>query len=74
MHEEEDECVVLAVAVLLPLLLLGLLLAMQWVERSLSRDTLADQLTEFLRTARPEDLEAFVRDGLAVPVRRYWQG
>ena len=64
---------VVTVAFLLPLLLLGLLLAMQRVEQSLSRDALVDQLNAFLRTARPEELESFVRDGLALPVRRCWQ-
>ncbi len=64
--------VALLTALLLPLLLLGLLLAMERVEQGLRVDALADQLVEFLRTARPDEVEEFVRNGFAVPVQRYW--
>jgi hypothetical protein len=63
----------LLVALLLPLLLLLLLLAMERVERPLSRASVSDQIESFLETARPEEVEAFISEGLARPLDDYWK-
>jgi hypothetical protein len=64
---------VLLVTLLLPLLLLGLMLAMERVERPLRVDSLGDQLEGFLDGARPEEVETFVSEGFAPALERYWR-
>jgi hypothetical protein len=64
---------VLLVTLLLPLLLLGLMLAMERVERPLRSDSLGDQLEGFLDGARPEEVETFVSEGFAPALERYWR-
>lgn len=64
---------VLIVALLSPLGWLGLLLLMERVERPLRPDALTDQLAGFLDAAGPDDLEAFISDGLAPALDRYWR-
>ena len=61
---------VLLLGLLLPFGLLGLILLMERVERPLQQE---DQLASFLDTARPEELEAFVSEGYAVALDRYWR-
>jgi hypothetical protein len=55
---------------LLPFGLLGLTLLMDRVERPLRHE---DQLSVFLDSARPEELEAFVSEGYAIALERYWR-
>ncbi len=62
---------VLVLTLLFPVVLLALLLAMEWVERSLANDA-GEQLEVFLETARPDEVETFVRDGFAAALDRYW--
>lgn len=56
-----------------PLLLLGLLLLMDGVERPLRRDAVGEELVGFLETARPEEVETFVSEGYAPALERYWE-
>ena len=63
----------LTVTLLVPLLLLGLLLAMERVERPLRQDSDDDDLDAFLDQARPEEVEAFIREGYAPTLDRYWK-
>ena len=64
----------LVVALLVPLLLLALMLGMEHVERPL-RDgrPSPDELATFLDTARPEEVEAYISDGFAPALERYWK-
>lgn len=64
---------VLTLALLFPLVLLGLLLAMEQVERPLRRASPTDGLEAFLDAARPEDVEAYISEGLAPALERYWK-
>jgi hypothetical protein len=63
----------LAVTLLLPLVLLGLMLAMERVERPLRLDSVTDELEGFLDSARPEEVETFVSEGFAPALERYWR-
>lgn len=63
----------LTFTLLLPLLLLGLMLGMEHVERPLRESSSQDQLTTFLDTARPEEVEAFISDGFGPALERYWK-
>lgn len=58
---------------LLPPALLLLMLAMERVERPLRRASIAERLEDFLDSARPEEVEAFVTEGLAGPLDDYWK-
>ena len=62
-----------AVGLLFPFALLGLLLAMERVERPLRTDSVAEDLPAFLDTARPEEIEAFISEGLGPALDRYWK-
>jgi hypothetical protein len=55
----------------LPLGLLGLMLAMDRVERPLRRESTGEQLQEFLDSARPDEVETYVRQGLAPALDDY---
>ena len=63
----------LIVALLVPLLLLGLMLGMEHVERPLRQDSTTDELAAFLDTARPEEVEAYISEGFAPALERYWK-
>lgn len=63
----------LTLTLLVPLLLLGLLLSMERVERPLRDDSISDQLDVFLEQARPEEVESLIRDGFAAALERYWR-
>ena len=64
----------LLLGLLLPLALLGLMLAMERVERPLRQETVVnDQLETFLETARPDEVETFVSEGYAPALERYWR-
>lgn len=65
---------VLLLGLLLPLALLGLMLAMERVERPLRQETqVNDQLETFLDGARPDEVETFVSQGYAPALERYWR-
>lgn len=63
----------LAVALLLPVLLLVLMLMMERVERPLRVESVSDQLESFLDSARPEEVETYVSEGFAPALERYWR-
>jgi len=63
----------LIVALLVPLLLLVLMLAMERVERPLRVDSVSEQLEGFLDSARPEEVETYVSEGFAPALERYWR-
>ena len=58
-------------AVMFPLLLLGLLLAMERVERPLNAADAGKGLEGFLNNARPDEVDTFVNQGLAAALERY---
>jgi hypothetical protein len=65
---------VIAVAALaFPVFLLLLVLAMDRVEEPLREAAIGDHLAEFFETAHPDDVERFIREGLATPLDRYWR-
>lgn len=63
----------LLVALLFPLLLLGLMLAMERVEQPLRRAAVTEQLETFLDSARPDEVEAFISEGFAPALDVYWR-
>lgn len=63
----------IAVALLLPLLLLGLMLGMERVERPLRQNATSELLESFLDSARPDEVETFVSEGYAPALERYWR-
>lgn len=63
----------LAVALLAPVLLLALMLLMERVERPLRVDSVSDQLSSFLESARPDEVETYVSEGFAPALERYWR-
>lgn len=63
----------LLVGLLMPLGLLGLMVAMERVEQPLRRESVSDQLESFLDTARPDEVETFVTKGYAPALERYWR-
>ena len=56
-----------------PALLLALMLAMDRVESPLRGAAVGDRLPEVLEAARPDELEAYVREELAPSIERYWR-
>jgi hypothetical protein len=63
----------LLLALTLPVLLLGLMLCMERVERPLRVDSVSEQLAAFLDTARPDEVELYVSEGFAPALERYWR-
>jgi hypothetical protein len=63
----------LLLALALPVLLLGLMLCMERVERPLRVDSVSEQLAAFLDTARPDEVELYVSEGFAPALERYWR-
>lgn len=59
-------------ALLFPGVLMLLLLLMDRVEAPLRVESVADQLVEFLESARPDEVETFVSQGLGEALDRYW--
>ena len=55
----------------LPPLLLALMLVMERVERPLQAGSSGETLAAFLDTARPEDVDTFVREGSEVALEGY---
>ena len=68
-----ESVTLLAVAMLLPVLLLVLMLMMERVERPLRVDSVSEQLEAFLDSARPEEVETYVSEGFAPALERYWR-
>jgi hypothetical protein len=64
---------VYALLLTLPFGLLGLMLAMDRVERPLRQDALSEHLLEFLDSARPEEVETYVQQGFAPALDSYWR-
>ena len=60
-------------ALLFPVLILLLLLAMERVEQPLRVDQLGMDLESFLDAARPEEVETFVSEGFGPALDRYWK-
>ena len=63
----------LSLGLLMPVFLLGLMLAMERVEGPLRRESVSDQLESFLDSARPDEVETFVTQGYAPALERYWR-
>ena len=63
----------LTLTLLFPLLLLGLMLGMERVERPLRRPSPETDLEGFLQSARPEEVEAFISEGYGPALERYWK-
>jgi hypothetical protein len=61
-----------AVILVSPLVLLGLMLVMERVERPLRHKSVADELEGFLDGARPEEVETFVSSGFGPAIEAYW--
>jgi hypothetical protein len=55
-----------------PLVLLGLLALMDWIEAPLRSDDHARKLPAFLDSAGPDEIEDYVRDGLKAALERHW--
>jgi hypothetical protein len=64
---------ILLLALMFPGVLLVLMLAMERVEAPLRQESLGDNLVRFLDTARPDEVEMFVSQGLAPALDRYWR-
>ncbi|HVF06110.1 MAG TPA: hypothetical protein VNA20_14810 [Frankiaceae bacterium] len=60
-------------ALLFPVLVLVLLIAMERVEQPLRVDQLGLDLETFLDSARPEEVETFVSEGFGPALDRYWK-
>ena len=60
-------------ALLFPVLIMLLLIAMERVEQPLRVDQLGLDLESFLDSARPEEVEMFVSEGFAPALERYWK-
>ncbi|KPM53236.1 hypothetical protein CcI49_20775 [Frankia sp. CcI49] len=58
-------------AVTVPLLLLGLLLAMERVERPLNAADVGKGIEGFFDSARPDEVETFVQQGMPAALERY---
>lgn len=60
------------VLVISPMVLLGLMLVMERVERPLRQRSVTDDLEAFLDNARPDEVETFVSRGFAPAIEDYW--
>jgi len=64
---------ILLLTLMFPGVLLVLLLAMERVEAPLRQESVGDHLVQFLDSARPDEVETFVSQGLATALDRYWR-
>jgi hypothetical protein len=62
----------LLLTLLFPGVLLGLMLAMERVEQPLRDRAMGDELTTIFESARPDEVETFVSQGMARALHRYW--
>lgn len=60
-------------AVIFPGALVLLMMFMERVERPLREEAVGDDFADFLESARPDEVEAFVSEGLAKALERYWR-
>ena len=65
--------VILLLALAFPGVLLALMLAMERVERPLRDQSVGDDIADFLESARPDEVETFISQGLANSLDRYWR-
>ena len=56
-----------------PGVLLGLMMTMEAVEAPLRDEAIGDHLVDFLNSARAEEVETLVSQGLAPALDRYWR-
>jgi hypothetical protein len=56
-----------------PIVLLGLLALMEWIEAPLRCHDSAAELPKFLDTAQADEIEVFVRNGYKAALDRHWQ-
>lgn len=64
---------ILLLALAFPAVLLALMMAMERVEAPLRSESLGDEFAAFLDSARPEEVETLVSQGLAPALNRYWR-
>jgi len=57
--------------ILFPLLLMAFMILMERVEVPLRRAAVETQVEEFLETARPDEVDAFVREGFTSALERW---
>ena len=62
----------LLLALAFPILLLGLLALMDWIEAPLRSEDSAEELPAFLDMAHPDEIEEYVRHGLKAALERHW--
>jgi hypothetical protein len=60
-------------ALLVPLALLGLMLAMERIEQPLRELAVTDTLDEWLDHVEAEELERYISQRLSAPLDRYWR-
>ena len=63
----------LLLGLLLPMGLMVLMVLMERVEAPLRRESVSEQLENFLDTARPDEVETFVEEGFGPALDRYWK-
>jgi hypothetical protein len=63
----------LVISLFAPLLLLGLLLVMERVERPLRVYEVSEEVERFVAAARPDEIETFVTTEYGSAVDRYWR-
>lgn len=71
--EDDGPVSLLPLALLLPVFLLFLMLAMERVEGPMRKDAVSEQLESFLDSARPDEVETFVSEGFGPALDRYWR-
>ncbi len=69
--DDDGDMIFVILLVMVPFSLLGLMLAMERVERPLRADALGDQVASALATARAEDVEELVGERVRAPVSSY---
>ena len=64
---------IVLLALLFPGVLLALMIAMERIEAPLRDAAVAEQVVDFLDTARADEVETFVSQGFAGALERYWR-
>jgi len=70
---QDDPAMIGLLVVFFPLLLMAFMLLMERVEGPLRRVAVETQVEEFLETARPDEVDTFVREGFTSALER-WRG
>ena len=60
-------------ALLFPVAMVFVLLALERLEQPVHTDYVAHELERFLDSARPDEVETFVSEGFAPALERYWR-